>query len=276
MNQRNQYQPADYVKVLADMVAMCGLGEETRTNTKDLAASIDASESVVSRLRTFAERVGGLQIRFEGNYVDGKLRGRSSHWRFIHDADWMVKRASDIWGFEGLDNHELDHKMPKNGEPNVRSSGGPRVTKSVGKATTPAREEETQIQAEMKKVRAQIAEPEALIEAINQYRNREAFIEAEIARFHDMGIEIDRSAIKYEPNDAYEQMIPLVEFIEKLQGAIERMGAKKGANTRQADLDQAKRERDAYKEDLRLARKAMKQSESHETSLLKIVQISLY
>jgi hypothetical protein len=251
---------SDYAKVLNDMVAMCGLGEETKTNAADLAASIDANESVVSRLRTFAERVGGLQVRYEGNMVDGRLRGRSSYWRFVMSAPRMIKRAEELWGFDGIDNHQLDHKMPPL-ERGSNPNGGRPMHKKTTMGTnheqgTPPQQEETQIAQEAKKIRTKIAEPEALIEAINQYRHRESFIEQELARFHEMGIEIDRSAIKFEANDAYDQMVPLVEFIEKLQGAIERMSVMKNSTASLADIERLKRELTESREETRRVRTA--------------------
>jgi hypothetical protein len=256
----NQYSGTDYRTALTQMVELCGLGDEVKTSTNQVAESLEVRPGIVGRLRTFSERVGGLVVRYGANYnPDGSLQGRSAHWRFIHDADWMIKRAEDIWGFETFDSHEIDKKMPKNGEPNVRSGGGAKTKNTMGtndaQKTSP--QDQTQIQAEVAKVRTAVAAPEALVEAINQYRNRAAFVDAEIAKFEAMGIEIDRSAIKMDIIDNYEFAIPLVELIEKLQGAIERMGTQdhRGFVT-QANYNAVKNELTAKNEELQSVRNA--------------------
>ena len=68
------------------------------------------------------------------------------------------------------------------------------------------------------------SDAEALIEAARQYAGRETFIEEELARFYAMGIEIDRTAIKFSRDEVLEAVTPLVAYIDTLKNAIERQG----------------------------------------------------
>lgn len=223
-----------------------GLHKEVRASVKSVAAEIGVNSSSVQRVRTFAERVGGLDVRYTSATPGAKSpKGRHAWWTFVHDVPWMVAEAKRKWGLTALTFGELRDKMP-----GKRSS---RTTEEVEKpVTTPEPKPETQIAAELQKVRK--SEPEALLEAARQYAGREEFIEEELRRFHEMGIEIDRSAIKFETDERLETAVILLPFVDKLIAAIDRQSVRLGelrdtardnakVEELQAEVEELKKER---------------------------------
>jgi hypothetical protein len=237
-----RHTDTDYQGTLQRMyTALGGINVEAQTSAYDLAAKLDVSPSAVGRIRTFAERIGGMRIRYVADKViPGRgVSGRRAMWMFVHTPDWMLTQARDQWGFTAFDNHNIEKRMPRQKDsggvwiipgdkkaaaPAAHSTGGAKRadgSEYMAAVTTP-KETETQIQRELRKVRKNDAE--ALVEAIRQYMGRESFIAEELKRFAEMGIEIDPSAIKFEPNAAYETAIPLIELIDRLRAANERQG----------------------------------------------------
>lgn len=230
-----------------------GLNVEYETSSGALAKELGVSPSAVGRIRTFAERIGGMSVRFKANMVDGEIRGRKAIWMFIHTPEWMLQRARDEWGFTAFDNANLETRMPGRGQKSRQ--------KDAPKAPPAEPAPETQAAQGAAAIRTRITEPEALIAAIKQYMGREAFIEEKIAEFAEMGIEIDVDAIKFEPSERYEFAIPLVEHIEKQERTLDRLRARQ-ADTAQAERDKGtiqefQRELGEAREDLRKARSAM-------------------
>jgi hypothetical protein len=139
---------------------------------------------------------------------------------------WHAK-FKDKWGFTAFDHANIAEKMPK------RRLGGEWITPPVKETTQLAETElpapeETQVTQQMAEIRSNVTEPEALVEAIRQYMGREEFIEVELARFHEMGIEIDRDAIKFERNPEMEFAVPLIELIDKLERTNTRLRDRQG------------------------------------------------
>ena len=206
--------------LLAQMVEVCGLNTEVCTSAKEIADTLSASHSAVGRLRTFAERVGGLKTRYVPN--GGKQGGRDAFYTFTHDADWMLAEGKRLWGITELNWATLDTQMPKYAagfQPFKKENGGTPTRKANPEVIT-EKSEETQLTQQLRPARKN--DVEALIEASRQYAGREAFITEELKRFAEMGITIDASAIKVEKDPVMEQVAVVVEFIDKLKRTIDR------------------------------------------------------
>lgn len=217
----------DYNEVLREMVTAFGINQEARASVESVAEAIGRTPSAVARLRTFAERVGGLKVRYSAVVgEDGNsFLGRSAYWTFIHDPEWMAKEAKRLWDMPYISHGNLDKYMPagentKNGKHFDNSS--------IDRERRPSEPEQQQdepsgIAQKLRPFRKN--EIEALIEAARQYAGRESFIEEELKRFHEMGIEIDRSAIHFERNEVLETAAILAEHIARLNAATERQAA---------------------------------------------------
>lgn len=236
MAKRPIRQEADYREVLEGMFRVFGgVNVERRGNVETIAEELKVSPSVVGKIRTFAERIGGMTIRYEAaEVIPGKgVRGKYSFWCFIHTPEWMMREAKDRWNFTAFDHANIAEKMPK------RRLGGDWIVPKASGRPMPVTETpqlaETELEqpqvAEIAEIRRQVAEPEALVEAIRQYMGREEFIAAELVKFHEMGIEIDRDAIKFETNPEMEFAVPLIELIDKLERQNYRLRDRQGDTT---------------------------------------------
>lgn len=241
--QRRASHNSDYLRILEVMVKTLGLQKEEQMSAELLSELTGESETIITKLRTFAGRIGGLKFRYEARIVGPSSKGvsgRKSFWKFVMTAAEMDRKAKREWGFTAIDHYNLANRMgpdPRKAQKDRKATNGAEpmhatVSDTGAKQPVPTSTEETQIQRELRKVRKNDAE--ALVEAVRQYNNRESFIKEELKRFADMGIEIDPSAIKFDTNESYEVAGPLVELIDRLMATVDRQSG--NLATRQSNV----------------------------------------
>lgn len=206
----------DWTRALRKIYEVMG-ESPTETSRGELAETIGEPVRALQSLLAVGREVG----IFEHQYVRHPSgQGRASRYRVIVPIDEAIRRL-DKFGWDNISSYKGDGVQALRYPRDVVALAAEREAGELRASTGPEAESPFSALRPLK-----YNESHGLVEAAKQYRERVAFVDAEIERFREKGIRIDRSAFKVARDARLEVISLTLPYVESLEKQVENLTSK--------------------------------------------------
>lgn len=179
------------------------------TSTREMADKTGLKETVIQDMKIVLEFVGGMRSH------DGpspRKVGKACYWTRLYDLTDLKKLLAD---------HDLDISEPSRKKIlSIKRAKIAAGTAEDGTQITVAGPDAPSPMADLAQARVVAAQPEALIEALRRYCERDSFIEEQRRKFAELGIDLRPDAIRVKRDPVFEAMKPILPYITRLENQV--------------------------------------------------------
>ncbi len=227
---RSQAEQDDAMRKLFTLLPK---GEKIRTSVKEMAAILDVTPSFMQDINVALDFIGAKVTSF-GGHPSGK--GKVAFWTRVMD----FQEAREALTEKGIDfsshgRERINALRAEAGNPHPLYKAPPvtpEVAQQPEKVIQGTTEEGTRmaiagpdaprtLHESLVEVRREVAQPEALLAAVRQYAARDQFIEQEVKRFAEMGIELKPETLKVRKDPRMEAVLPLLPYVDSLERKVQ-------------------------------------------------------
>lgn len=201
--------PEQQDKALRLLCQLLPLNAATPTSTREMADKTGLKETVIQDMKIVLEFVGGMRSHDGPN---PRKVGKACYWTRLYDFTDLKKMLAE---------HDLDISEPSRKKVlEIKRAKIAAGTAEDGTHIATVGPEAPSPLAGLAQARVVAAEPEALIEALRRYCERDSFIEEQRRKFAELGIELRPDAIKIKRDPLFEAMKPVLPYITRMENQV--------------------------------------------------------